>query len=116
MKIRSFGPYARARFPKRRDGLKRIAGIVAQKRPDGLDREEAEECFEHFRPHFEDIRLYAQDGAWWFTIGYYICPGCERSFDAKDVKAISSDGLYCPQCGERVAQEPVEVENTGEKS
>ena len=47
-------------------------------------------------------------------MGYYVCPGCERAFDAKDVKAIASDGLYCPQCGEKVAAEPAEIEEENE--
>lgn len=114
MKLRSFKPYARAQLAKRLKGLRHIAGIVNGKHPDGLDREDAEQCFEHFRPHFEDIKLYAIDGAWCFSVGYYVCPGCERAFDSKDAKAISSDGLYCPQCGEKVPVEPAEIEEENE--
>lgn len=105
MRIRSFAAYANSRLPKRVKELRRIVGILDEKNPEGLDRDEAEQALTHFAPHFEDIHLYAQDGTWFLSVGYYVCPKCELNFDAKDAKSISREGTYCPQCGELVPKE-----------
>lgn len=105
MKIASFKDYARSGFRRRIDALKKAAGKLDTRFPEGMTEEEAKQCFEHFKPHFGDIDLVRGHGEWDLVVYHYVCPACRHEFDERDLRGtLRADGLiHCPRCGNDVA-------------